>query len=46
MKGVQGLWRLRVGDWRVVYVIDDERGVVDIRLIGPRGEVYRVIWTQ
>jgi mRNA interferase RelE/StbE len=41
LKGIHGLWRLRVGNWRVVYVIDDEQGIVDIRLIGPRGEVYR-----
>jgi len=41
LKGMQGLWRLRIGNWRVVYVIEDEQGIVDIRLIGPRGEVYR-----
>jgi len=41
LKGLQGLWRLRVGDWRVLYVIDDAQRIIDVRRIGPRGEVYR-----
>lgn len=30
--------RLRVGDWRVV--MDDQRNVLDVLKIGPRGDVY------
>ncbi len=34
-------WRLRVGDWRVLYVIDDEEQTVLVTGVLPRGEAYR-----
>ena len=34
-------FRLRVGDWRVVYLLQSERLVVQIIRIAPRGEVYK-----
>jgi mRNA interferase RelE/StbE len=40
MSGVEG-WRIRVGDYRVVYWIDDAAHVVTITRIGQRGSVYR-----
>ena len=33
--------RVRVGDYRVVYSIDDEALLVDIVKVGHRREVYR-----
>lgn len=33
-------YRLRVGDWRVVYDVDSERVVVRVLRVGPRGGVY------
>lgn len=33
-------WRVRVGDWRIVYVIDDGRLVVLVVTVAVRGEVY------
>ncbi len=35
-----GLYRLCVGEYRIVYRIDEERKVVTIEAIGTRGEVY------
>lgn len=35
------LWRVRVGDHRVVYTIDGEKLVVAIVKIGHRSSVYR-----
>ena len=35
-----GKWRYRVGNHRVVYTIDDDREVVTIVRIAPRGSVY------
>jgi mRNA interferase RelE/StbE len=45
-KGVEkiksaGLWRVRQGDHRVVYSIDDSRRLVTIVRIGHRREIYR-----
>lgn len=34
-------YRLRVGDWRIVYLLHEERLVVHIIRIAPRGEVYK-----
>ena len=34
-------YRLRVGDWRVIYTIKDEEIVILVLKIGPRGSVYR-----
>ena len=37
--GVPG-YRLRVGDWRVIYDVESGRLVVRVLKIGPRGGVY------
>jgi len=34
-------YRLRVGDWRVIYEIQDQRVVILVLAIGPRGGVYQ-----
>lgn len=34
-------YRLRVGDWRVVYLLDHGRMVVHVIRIAKRSEVYR-----
>ena len=31
----------RVGDWRVVFGVDEDHKLVTIFLIGPRGDVYQ-----
>ena len=40
MKNREG-WRVRIGDYRVIYGIDDERSLVSVAKIGHRREVYR-----
>jgi mRNA interferase RelE/StbE len=34
-------WRIRVGDYRIVYGIDDDRRVVEILAVANRRDVYR-----
>ena len=41
LKAAQDLYRVRVGDYRVVYEIRESRLIVLIIKIGHRGEVYR-----
>jgi mRNA interferase RelE/StbE len=36
----ENLWRIRVGDYRVIYLIDDIVRIVNIRRIGNRRDVY------
>jgi mRNA interferase RelE/StbE len=40
MKGGQG-FRLRIGDYRVLYDIDDISKFINLRRIGHRREIYR-----
>ena len=40
LKGGDDEWRIRVGDYRIVYVIDDTARTVDVTHIAHRREVY------
>ena len=40
LKGGDSEWRIRVGDYRIVYVIDDAANTVDVTRIAHRREVY------
>jgi len=41
LKGGDKEWRIRVGDYRIVYVIDDAARTVDVTRIRHRREVYK-----
>ena len=41
MKGYPGYYRLRVGDYRVIYTVEDKRLIVRVVNIGNRGDVYK-----
>jgi len=43
LKGARwgGLWKYRVGDWRIIASIEDERVSILVVRIGNRREVYR-----
>ncbi len=40
LKGYKDQWRVRVGDYRVVYTIDDAKLLVEVTRIRHRSEVY------
>ncbi|MDO8635921.1 MAG: type II toxin-antitoxin system RelE/ParE family toxin [Dehalococcoidia bacterium] len=40
LKGQKNEWRVRVGDYRILFTIDDAKRVVQVYRIGPRSAVY------
>ena len=40
LRGADDLWRVRVGDYRIVYAIDDTQSIVEIRVIRHRKDAY------
>jgi mRNA interferase RelE/StbE len=40
LKGRKDQWRIRVGDYRVVYTIDDAKLLVEVTRVRHRSEVY------
>ena len=40
LEGASDLWRIRVGDWRVIFRINDEVHRVYVAVIAHRREVY------
>lgn len=41
LKGSPNRFRLRIGDWRVLYVVDRRAGTVEIVRVKSRQEAYR-----
>jgi mRNA interferase RelE/StbE len=41
LSGQKGHWRVRVGEYRVIYRVDTEVRIVLVSRIGHRREVYR-----
>lgn len=41
LEGADEGWRVRVGDWRVIYEIDDSAKLVKIRHVRHRSEAYK-----
>ena len=37
----EDLYRIRVGDYRIIYAIEDEIRIINIRKIGHRKDIYR-----
>jgi mRNA interferase RelE/StbE len=40
VRSEEGVWRIRVGDWRVGYTIDDTTMEVTVIRVGHRSEFY------
>jgi mRNA interferase RelE/StbE len=43
LHGQKNLWRIRVGDYRVIYAIDDAQRWIDISIVRHRRDVYRLM---
>jgi mRNA interferase RelE/StbE len=40
LKGYKDTWRIRIGEWRVVYIVDDAARLVTVTRVAHRREVY------
>jgi mRNA interferase RelE/StbE len=40
LKGFKNLWRVRMGNYRLIYAIDDIILLVEIRAVGDRKDIY------
>jgi len=36
----QTLWRVRSGNYRILYAVDDQVRIVDVRRVGDRKDIY------
>jgi len=43
LKGDSNLWRIRIGNYRVIYSIDDRKAEIDVSIVRHRKDVYRDI---
>jgi len=41
LQGGNNLWRIRIGDYRVVYTVDDHKMQVDVVAVRHRKEAYQ-----
>ncbi len=41
LQGARNLWRVRIGDYRVIYSVDDRQRLVDVSAVRHRSDVYR-----
>ena len=41
LAGGSSTWRVRVGDYRIVYEINDDKRIIFVTIIAHRREVYR-----
>lgn len=37
----ENIWRIRIGDYRVVYLIAEEVKIVEVRRVGHRKDIYK-----
>jgi len=40
LRGAADLWRVRVGDFRIIYHVDDRAHVIEVRAIRDRKDAY------
>ena len=39
--GYDNLYQIRVGEWRIIYTIEDDLLIILVLEVGPRGGIYR-----
>jgi len=41
LQGSKNLWRIRIGDYRAIYSVDDSTRVIDVSAVRHRRDAYR-----
>ena len=41
IEGTDNLWRIRVGDYRIIYTVDDAQSLIDVVAVRHRRDAYR-----
>ena len=41
LRGTRNLWRIRVGEYRIVYEIRDDAGLIDVVVVRHRRDAYK-----
>ena len=41
LQGQKNIYRAKIGDFRIVFEIDADSGIIYIQKIAPRGDVYK-----
>ena len=41
LRGTNTLWRIRMGDYRVIYAVSDDERLVDVRVVRHRSNAYQ-----
>lgn len=39
--GHENFYRIRVGDWRIIYAIEDDKLIILVLDVAPRGGIYK-----
>ena len=39
---LRGMFKLRIGDWRIIYTLNRKLKVITINMIGHRKEIYKI----
>jgi mRNA interferase RelE/StbE len=43
LKGYESMQRMRIGDYRIIFEIDEKQSLIRVLIIGNRGDVYKKI---
>lgn len=37
----KGMYKLRVGDWRIIYTVNQNTKIITVHMVGHRSEIYK-----
>ena len=41
MVGYENFYRIRVGDWRIIYAVEEDKLIILVLDVAPRGSIYK-----